>query len=156
MSKSEIPNLSMNYILQYLWSHKITKIGYIQISLQKRFPDTYKKGGNLTQIHRHLKKLKELGLIHWETINGETWYFTMKKTEPYILSLINTEVYKIEGMVSDLKLLSEEFKREPSPEMTNEEREEFSKNTTPSPETKEEIKRVFLENIKKFSSQVTS
>ena len=152
MSKSEIPNLSMNHILQYLWSHKITKIGHIQLSLQKRFPDTYKKGGNLTQIHRHLKKLKELGLIDWQTSNGETWYFPMKKSGPYIVSLINTEIYKIEGMVSELRIACEEIKRDPSPEMTTEEREEFRKNTTPSPEIKEEIKRMFLENIKKFSS----
>lgn len=126
MPKSEIPNLSRNYILEYLARHP-SRIGNIQLSLQKRFPDTYKKGGNLTQIHKHLKSLKELGLIDWKTINGETWYFALRKAGPYIVSLIRTELHKIERMASEVALINEEFLRDPTPEMTAEERKEMAK-----------------------------
>ena len=61
--RSAPANQVKNYILGYLINHGQTNIDKIQFALKRHFPEVYKKNSNLTQIHRHLRDLKERGLI---------------------------------------------------------------------------------------------
>ncbi len=55
--------------------YNAARIGGIQRSLQRQFPKTYKKGQDLTSIHRHIKALKQKDLVlPITTRKGETWY----------------------------------------------------------------------------------
>lgn len=99
-------------ILQFLWSRPATRIGNVRLSLQKSFPATYRKGGNLTQIHRHLKELKQQGLISSKTIEGETWYWITSKGWQYLVGDVMTEIHSIQKEIAEISLFDDECNKE--------------------------------------------
>ncbi len=79
MARSEPVNHVRDAIIEFLGARNAARIVNIRLSLQKRFPDTYRKGGNLTMIHRHLNNLKDNGYVIAQEVNGETWYILTPK-----------------------------------------------------------------------------
>ncbi len=53
--------------------HSPSNIDNIQLMLKRRFPEIYKRNSNLTMIHRHLRDMKALDIVTFET-NQETLY----------------------------------------------------------------------------------
>ena len=112
MPRSEPEDQVRDAIVIFLQQRRITKIGNIQRSLQKKFPDTYRKGGNLTQIHRHLHKLMDSGIIDYKTLKGESWYWLTPKGQEYLLSVAMLKVRSVEREFSELREIDEGYKQE--------------------------------------------
>lgn len=96
-------------ILQFLWSRPATRIGNVRLSLQKSFPETYRKGGNLTQINRHLRELKKLGLINSKTID-ETWYWITPAGWQYLVGDVMTEIHSIQKEIAEISLIDDGYR----------------------------------------------
>lgn len=100
-----------NAILQFLYNKRVTRIGNIRLSLQKRFPDVYKRGGNLTQVHRHLRELKKLGLVDFKTVNGETWFWTTSQGMRYHANFVTTQYHSVLKEFHELSMINDRYKQ---------------------------------------------
>lgn len=88
---SEAPNTVKNEIIVYLLMHPSSNIDSIQFMLKKRFPKTYKKNSNLTMIHRHLRDMKVLGIVEFET-KHETVYSISPEFKKQCLWIIEKSI----------------------------------------------------------------